>query len=166
MSDGQAWAHEQIADQIEATEPRTLPGTCRADVTVEHVHPCDALIAVADKARTPNWVRGVKQIESIHDGDTLTVTLDMGMGIFHRVKLRLAHVDCPELKTPAGIAARDYTRQWLTERFAGDLTVETVKDAQEKFGRYLAVVRIGAHCLNDDLVSHGHAVPYEGGKRV
>jgi len=47
------------------------------------------------------------------------------------------------------------------------LVVRTHKDKREKYGRYLADVfsPAGDRCLNLDLITAGHAVPYEGGPR-
>lgn len=146
MSDGQAWA----ASQIDSSEPESLAG-------ISHVIPCNP------DGASPNWVRTAK-LRDLHDGDTLTLEVDCGFDIAHKIKVRLVGVDCPELNTPEGKAAREFSWHFLTE-IAGPLTLETVRDKTEKYGRYLGIVRVGGRCLNTELVTAGHAKPYDGGKR-
>jgi micrococcal nuclease len=103
-------------------------------------------------------------IRSVYDGDTCTVDIDLGLGIWvHGEKLRLVRIDAPEVRgetRPAGLAARDFLR----ERIDGqEVIVQTVKDSKGKYGRYLAeIYRRAADGewvnVNDELVSHGHAI--------
>lgn len=113
---------------------------------------------------------------AVVDADTLRLEVDLGLDIRHRLTVRLAGVDAPELATDAGKAALQFTRSWLaahalvpgvhaTEN-AFELIVRTHKDKREKYGRYLADVFAGEHCLNLDLVNAGHARPYDGGPRT
>jgi len=108
------------------------------------------------------------------DADTLRLEVDLGLDVRHRLVVRLAGVDAPEMATEAGKAARTYTRQWLYEVGVVDtasgevaVVIRTHKDKREKYGRYLADVFsvVGDRSLNLDLVTAGHARPYEGGPR-
>jgi len=108
------------------------------------------------------------------DADTMRLEIDLGLDIRHRVTVRLAGVDAPELRTEAGKAARAYTQQWLYEATGTDVLtspvavlVRTHKDRREKYGRYLADVFSpqGERSLSLDLIAAGHAVPYDGGAR-
>lgn len=80
------------------------------------------------------------------DGDTLHVRLDLGLDIYTDVTLRLAGVNTPEMSTPDGAAAKEFTRQWLFDQCDSPSTipipikVRTIKDRREKYGRYLAVI--------------------------
>jgi endonuclease YncB( thermonuclease family) len=90
---------------------------------------------------------------------------------------RLAGLNAPELATPAGKVARAYLLDWLdrwgipvshtsfdgVKTDAYEVTITTVKDSQEKYGRFLATVygRSG-ESLNLDLISSGHAAPWNG----
>lgn len=100
------------------------------------------------------------------DGDTLDVILDLGFDIAVRHTLRLDGIDAPESRTAAGKLAKDHLQMLI----AGGIkaVVSTRKDRQEKYGRYLAVVRmLGATAtLNDAMVAAGHATPYSGGRRA
>ena len=97
------------------------------------------------------------------DGDTIDVETDLGFNIDFTQRLRLYGINAPELSTPEGLAARAFiigqlpTAQWA-------LTIDTVKDKQEKYGRYLATIFVGGAAgltnINDLMVTSGHAVPY------
>lgn len=103
-------------------------------------------------------------VTDVHDGDTFTLTLDLGFYVAMSVqKLRLAHVNAPELATPAGKVAR----QWVVDHMPVGtvVTVDTVKaeGEKEKFGRWLAMVTLpDGTDLGTALVAAGQAVPYEG----
>ena len=104
-------------------------------------------------------------VKSIYDGDTLRADIDLGFGvILADQSLRLLGIDTPEIKgveRPQGIISRDF----VVERIpvGSYITMTTVKDRKEKFGRYLATVYYGEEQknLNEELLSSGMATPYE-----
>lgn len=99
------------------------------------------------------------------DGDTVVLNVDLGFSTHVEQHVRLNGINAPEHGTPEGDAATAFTKVWFTQH-AG-LTLATVKDKQEKYGRYLGTITSadGAN-LNADLVTNGHAVSYDGGKRA
>lgn len=101
-------------------------------------------------------------VVDVHDGDTITVDIDLGLDMCARSqKLRLNGINAPELNTPAGKLAREYLADILLP--APDVTVQTIKDRREKYGRYLAVViDSSGRNLNELLVSSGHALRWNG----
>ncbi|MBL8013513.1 MAG: hypothetical protein JNN05_06650 [Candidatus Omnitrophica bacterium] len=54
-------------------------------------------------------------VERVIDGDTLKVRLDLGFGMFTRHELRLRGIDCPEMSTKAGEAARAFVQSYIKE---------------------------------------------------
>lgn len=90
------------------------------------------------------------------DGDTIVADIDLWFGFTFRTSLRLLGINCPEMRTPAGPPARQFTMIWLAR--AGDLKVRSV--GPDKYGgRWVAVVsRADGSTLNDALVTAGHAV--------
>jgi len=112
------------------------------------------------------WVYRAR-IERVIDGDSIVVTLDLGLGVHlgrgnEGAHLRLLGVDTPERNEPGWKEARLFTLTWLTEANTGDwpLRIQTIKS--DSFGRYLADVwRLtdSAH-LNHALLDSGHAVVY------
>jgi len=79
-----------------------------------------------------------------YDGDTITFDVDVGFSITHRIQVRLADIDTPELRggtdeTKAlAVKARDHVAKRLLE--ANAIIIQTEKDEKGKYGRYIARV--------------------------
>lgn len=113
------------------------------------------------------------RVVNVVDGDTVDAAVNLGFDVVFNVRFRLYGVNTPE-KTGAskekGLAAKAFAENWLKDR---PITVKTVKDKQEKFGRYLAVIQDASHpedgtvktTLNQALIDSGNAVAYFGGRR-
>jgi micrococcal nuclease len=102
------------------------------------------------------------QVQSVYDGDTCRVDIDLGLGAWIRnEKLRLVRINAPEItggSAAAGAVSRDYLRSRILGR---EIIIETIKDRQGKYGRYLAEVWLpenGTYTnINDELVEKGLA---------
>ena len=107
------------------------------------------------------------------DGDTLWVRVYLRPGHWVKQKLRLRDLDCPELPTPEGKAAKRFTEALVAR--AATVTICTTKP--DKYDRYLADVflelaadplpqlsalntqpRPSFVFLNNALIENGHAV--------
>ncbi|MFC1468001.1 helix-turn-helix domain-containing protein [Verrucomicrobiota bacterium] len=105
----------------------------------------------------------VAQVQSVYDGDTCRVDIDLGLGMWLRnEKLRLVRINAPEMTGPekaAGAASRDFLRGLIDGR---EVIIETLKDRRGKYGRYLAEIWLEQDGVwlnvNDELVAAGHAV--------
>jgi len=115
-----------------------------------------------------DYIRRAKIVRLI-DGDTAVLDFDMGMSITVRATVRLFGINTPEVRGPekvAGHAATQHLADLLVKfRHEGewDIVVQTHKDKQGKFGRYLATlmgVDQDGHPvdLNEMMVVDGHAV--------
>jgi micrococcal nuclease len=102
-------------------------------------------------------------VTGVYDGDTCTVDIDLGLSTWIRgEKIRLNRINAPELRgaeKPAGEKARDHLRSLILNR---EVLLQTIKDAREKYGRYLGELwleRKDAAPLNvnDEMVRAGHA---------
>ena len=98
---------------------------------------------------------------SVYDGDTVTVSVDLGFHISQTMSVRLARINSPEVRggsSTEGLEARDYLRSILIGK---KVTLVTYKDGKEKYGRYLADVYLGEprvfNCVNDMMVAKGFA---------
>jgi micrococcal nuclease len=105
----------------------------------------------------------------IVDGDTVHAEVDLGMDVYINVVLRLAHINAPELNTPEGRAAKSALMTelgWVSTGGPMTVTIKTIKDRKEKYGRYLAEIYLedGTY-VNQYMIDSGNAVPYEGGPR-
>lgn len=97
------------------------------------------------------------------DGDTLAVTIDLPPYNEIDKKLRLRGINCPEMDTPAGNAAKRFV-QALLDRAKSVLVTTTKPD---KYDRYLADVFLVSESgeeifLNNALLESGHAVRMDG----
>jgi endonuclease YncB( thermonuclease family) len=97
------------------------------------------------------------------DADTLVIDQDFGQNIWRRnTRLRLAHINAPELPTEAGQAAAAYLTMLLSPWDVPPVvTLETLKDREDNYGRLLGVVITASGVnVNEAMVASGHAVPY------
>jgi len=100
------------------------------------------------------------KIISVYDGDTVTAMVDLGFLHFQEMKLRLYGIDTPELRGPErerGLEVRDILREMILDQ---EVIINSYKDKQGKYGRYLANIFINGIDVNEWLVDNGHAVPY------
>lgn len=106
------------------------------------------------------------KVLSIYDADTMTVEVDLGFFIKHRIKIRLSGIDTPEIRTrnleekALAIEARDYVRDLLLDK---EVIINTEKTG--KYGRYLAIIRYNDININHKLIELGYARVYDGGTR-
>lgn len=95
-----------------------------------------------------------------HDGDTLFFDIDLGFRLGLKINARLAGVDCPELGTPEGEAARDFVGGWIPG--SGEVIVETELerdgDPKMSFQRYIChIYNDKKESLSEALIAAGHA---------
>ena len=113
------------------------------------------------------------KLDRVVDGDTIDVHIDLGFDITVHKRVRLAGIDTPESRTrdleekKRGLAAKYRLTEILDQ---GSLVVESKEVG--KYGRVLGVLIIYPDSMdlpinvNDLLVSEGHAVEYNGGKKI
>lgn len=100
------------------------------------------------------------------DGDTVYLDVDLGFRVYGQFEFRLYGINCPEMNTPEGKAAKQFVIDWFSNsNIQGVVQVQSYKDP-EKFGRWLGYIlppveypaSVGS--LNQLLVDSGHAVVY------
>ena len=126
----------------------------------------DGRIARAAQATKAGLFTYDARLRRVVDGDTLVVALRVAPGIFLDQKLRLRGLDCPELATPEGRAAKRFVDVLAARTSA--VTIRTAKP--DKYDRYLADVFLKVTnenepepgedevFLNNALLENGHAV--------
>lgn len=120
----------------------------------------------------------VGHVTSVYDGDTFTVDLDLGLGLWRRGQtVRLWKVNTPELQgadRERGLQVRDFVRDLIQDKA---ILLRTILDKRgddrtEKFGRLLGEALVPgedgeALNVNELLLARGMAVAMdEGGTLV
>lgn len=102
------------------------------------------------------------RVVRVVDGDTLILDLDLGWKVWRMgERVRLSGINCPEMNTPEGAAARDFTHFTLRTGPLGTVVpdVTFVSRSLDKYGRPLGVVKLAdGRVLNDLIFDAGHAV--------
>ncbi|TMR97303.1 thermonuclease family protein [Nonomuraea basaltis] len=113
----------------------------------------------------PPYVYRARDVRVI-DGDTLEALLLPLDGVAIKAKLRLAGLNVAEKDTGRGASVAAHVRGWVDGQ--AELLVETQKNHREKYGRMLATLRsaLTGVSLNELLLEHGLAEPYDGGARA
>ena len=115
----------------------------------------------------------VRKVESVVDGDTIDVLIDLGFDIIFGSRVRLAGIDTPESRTKdlaekaLGLEAKEYLKKSLKD--AKSVVIKTEKmDSSEKYGRILGWVYINGDTisLNDMMINDGYAWGYLGDTKV
>ncbi|RMH83112.1 MAG: nuclease [Calditrichaeota bacterium] len=107
------------------------------------------------------------RVRWVYDGDTYRVDIDLGFRQWLiDAKVRLAYVNCPEIKgpeRPIGLQARDAVKGLVT---AGDIRLRLIDPDPGKYGRYIAQIWYwsGYHWqdLSQTLLQLGLARRYQG----
>lgn len=102
-------------------------------------------------------------VVEVHDGDTVTLDVDLGFSIWHRgMRVRLLGINAPELSSDAGKHSQIYLRNLLP--IGSRHVLESHKDRADKYGgRWLGVIRFrSGQSANDMMVEAGFAVRWDG----
>lgn len=101
------------------------------------------------------------RILKVVDGDTVHIEIDLGLETSRRIVCRLARINAPEMSTPEGLAAKQYLQALLAPDSVGGVTVRTIKDRKERYGRYLIEIEGSHGNVSDAMMAGNHAVRYE-----
>lgn len=97
-------------------------------------------------AEAPRW-----EVARVDDGDTLVLSFGT-----KRTRVRLAGIDAPEKGQPFARESREMLAELMS---GGPIGVE--KTGEDRYGRTLAVVYVGAVNVNERMVAQGGAWWYE-----
>lgn len=97
-------------------------------------------------------------VTDVYDGDTITVDLDLGLGIWLKgQKIRLYGINTPEVRGESRERG-EAVRNWLAGRILGrEIVLATHRDAKGKYGRWLGSVYLDGVNLNQQLLDEGMA---------
>jgi endonuclease YncB( thermonuclease family) len=103
------------------------------------------------------------QVVKIVDGDTVYVKMDLGCDVkIEPMKLRMNGINAKGKTTKSGKAAIAFLNETIP--VGSNIRVETLKDAKEKYGRYLGILHSPGlnQSVNAEMVSRGLVEPYYG----
>ena len=102
------------------------------------------------------------------DGDTIDAQIDLGFDTHKVIRIRLVGINAAESRTKdlwekeRWLAAKKFVKDIL-KKHQNKFILES--QGVGKYGRCLGEIFLGDVKLNDLLISEGHAVAYDGGKR-
>lgn len=106
-------------------------------------------------------------VTKVYDGDTVTVDIDLGFGIWKKKEsIRLHGIDTPELRGGStseklmAVRSRDYLLSLVMNK---EIVIES--NAKDKYGRYLCVIYLKGENVNRLMLNNGGARVYYGGKK-
>jgi micrococcal nuclease len=106
------------------------------------------------------------ELDRVVDGDTIDVEIDLGFSIYHRARVRLLGIDCPESRTKdldekrRGFLAKDFLSSCLEN--ADSKVIKTSVDSKGKFGRVLGTIYCDEKNINQLMIKEHLAVEYRG----
>ena len=105
----------------------------------------------------------------VYDGDTIVARVDVWPRITAEVSIRLRGVQAPELGWRAGSAcereAAEEAKSFVVANLPPRFIVQQVHEGTYP-GRVIADVIIDGVSLSDLLLTHGHAIPWNGKGRA
>lgn len=140
-----------------------------------------------------NNTTGYYYVDSVYDGDTITVLIPIKLHIYNmisnsqidessdsnksnsiylnKVKLRLMGIDTPEMKLSKDTVSRDElikkaeeAKEFLSNMILGKIIKIDIL-SNDKYGRPLANLYLNDKCLNKLMVEKGFAKNYNGGTK-
>lgn len=117
----------------------------------------------AEDAKTSDLYTYRAEILRVVDGDTLWMKIYLRPRHWLKEKLRLRGLDCPEMDTAAGKAAKRFVETLVAQATA--VTITTTKP--DKYDRYLSDIFLETNSgpeivLNNALLENGHAIRKDG----
>lgn len=104
----------------------------------------------------------IGEVFNVVDGDTLDITIDLGLRIITKQRVRLYGVDTPERGQPGYAEATARLKELVLNK--PGVIARTIKPA-DKYGRWLASLQIGDLDAASTLIAEGLGVPYFGGTK-
>jgi micrococcal nuclease len=100
------------------------------------------------------------KVLNIVDGDTIDVTIDLGLQIYSNQRIRLYGIDTPE-RGQAGFSEATARLRSLIE--GKEVSLKTHKVS--KYGQYLGEISVDGVDVNRIMITEGFAKEYFGGTK-
>jgi micrococcal nuclease len=120
------------------------------------------------KFYTLNKINVWAKIVHVYDGDTVHAVFSLpNSSIIYKYKLRLAHIDTPELRSKNKNEVKKANEaKKVVEDMILNKIVYLELEGEDKYGRILANIFINNLNLNQYLIDNKYAYRYEGGTKI
>tara|TARA_R110000796_G_scaffold123761_2_gene238159 strand:- start:13214 stop:13573 length:360 start_codon:yes stop_codon:yes gene_type:complete len=113
------------------------------------------------------------KLDRIIDGDTVDAMVDLGFGIWKKLRIRFYGINTPETRTrdleekKRGLAAKERLHDILIKESKEPGVFKLKSYGVGKYGRCLGELFVDGleDSVNRTLINEGHGVEYFGGKR-
>jgi micrococcal nuclease len=116
------------------------------------------------------------KLERVVDGDTIDALIDVGFDIWVKKRIRYKGIDTWESRTrdleekKLGLAAKERNKELLEKVSSKSGYFRLKSYGVGKYGRVLGEIFImdvneNTICINNQLITEGHAYVYDGGKK-
>ena len=116
------------------------------------------------------------KLDRVVDGDTIDAMIDVGFDIWVKKRIRYKGIDTWESRTrdleekKLGLAAKERNKELLEKVSSKPGYFRLKSYGVGKYGRVLGEIFImdendSTICINDQLITEGHAYVYDGGKK-
>jgi len=131
---------------------------------------CAHTIFISNRTNDIMYIYNAEVIKVV-DGDTVDARVDLGFDTWKKVRIRFLGINAPESRTKdleekkKGLAAKARVKEILKEN-KNKFILKS--HGVGKYGRCLGeifVTTLGENSLQKTLISEGHGVEYDGGKR-
>lgn len=103
------------------------------------------------------------EIITVVDGDTVHMTIDLGMRMYYKTSCRMAGINAPELTSTdlevraKAVAAKNYLISLLP------VGTKVLIDSRylDKYGRAVVVITANGININNEMIAKGYAVVYK-----
>jgi len=102
------------------------------------------------------------EVTNVVDGDTLDITIDLGLRIISKQRVRLYGIDTPERGQPG---FTDATAR-LKELVLGKVVLARTIKPTTKYGLWGAAIEVVEGDVTTILINEGLGVPYFGGTKL
>ena len=100
------------------------------------------------------------KVLNVVDGDTIDVSVDLGLQIYSLQRIRLYGIDTPERGQPGFLEASDRLKYLILDK---NVIIKTYKVS--KYGQYLGEIMFDEMNINEMMITEGHAKKYFGGTK-
>ena len=120
------------------------------------------------KFYTLNKINVWAKIVHVYDGDTVHAVFSLpNSSTIYKYKLRLAHIDTPELRSKN---TKEVKKANEAKKVVEDMILNKIVylelEGEDKYGRILANIFINNLNLNQYLIDNKYAYRYEGGTKI